>query len=179
MCVKDSFFFLRQEKKERKWYSDGLSEQKKERSGGVSPADVWDERARGEGKRRPEGTHLAGAGTASEEWWKEGTEEDRADLSRQPDGGHLAFTPAGSKAITGSRAGNWSEATHVWKRSLWTLHLKYCRRWGCKQRDQSESCHNPGERWQGPGWWEWNDDKGSDSAECGRKSWQNVLTDWT
>lgn len=84
MCVKGSFFFfLRQEKKERKWYSDGLSEQKKERSGGVSPADVWDERAPGEGKRRPEGTHLAGAGTASEEWWKEGTEEDRADLSRR------------------------------------------------------------------------------------------------
>lgn len=26
--------------------------------------------------------------------------------SRQPDGGHLAFIPAGSKAITGSRAGN-------------------------------------------------------------------------
>ena len=142
MC--ESFFFLRQEKKERKWYSEGLSEQKKEWNGGVNPADVWDERAPGKGKRRPGGTRLARAGTAAEVsdgrkgLRKTGqTSEGGGQTSeggRQPDGGLLAFIPAGSKAITGSRVENWPEETHIWKRSLWTLGLKYC----CASRETSQ-----------------------------------------
>ena len=76
---------------------------------GVSPADVWDERAPGKGKRRPGGTRLARAGTAAEvSDGRKGLRKtgQTSEGSRQPDGGLLAFIPAGSKAITGSRAGN-------------------------------------------------------------------------
>lgn len=55
------------------------------------------------------GTRLAGAGTAAEV--SDGRKGMRrtgqiSEGGRQPDGGLLAFIPAGSKAITGSCAGN-------------------------------------------------------------------------
>lgn len=120
------------------------------------------------------------------QWWKEGTEEDRADLRRR--WAELRRRQAARWRASGFYS-SWKQSHYrvPWRELTWRdSHLEMVTLNAgleillCKQRDQSESpCHNPGERCGGSGWWEWNDDKGSDSAKCGRKSWQNVLMDWT
>lgn len=106
------------------------------------------------------------------QWWKEVSEEDRADLRRW----QMARTrPSGfysiqeAKPLEGSMQGTDMNRFTFGNDHSECCYLKYCWRRGCKQRDQSESpCQKPGERWWGPGWWEWNDEKWSDSAICCR-----------